>query len=263
MIISAQDGEPFHLSNRATSAKPHLVLRNGAGTEGRFREYTFPYLIFEEAVLGMPREIKAQDVLPRLSDKPSKADLLRAQLANIRRDITGFVNDLKKGHSKHLSALLVDAEKEEERLAGQLQDELARTIRPGEKAWEQLPSLVDLIRQHGDEARLKLRPLLRSIVEDARLLLVRKQPWILAGLQFHFHGGATRSYLLVYSQPSRSRPGGCWADSLASAVDPAELDLRKPDHARQFESRLGAVDLEKLTAAMHPLPGLPAGGAQA
>jgi hypothetical protein len=41
----------------------------------------------------------------------------------------------------------------------------------------------------------------------------------------------------------RRRAGGWWAKSLASAIKPGDLDLRKPEHARRLEQALAALDL--------------------
>jgi len=183
--------------------------------------------------------------LPKES-APNKVEALQAQLKNIRADIAGFVADLKEGHSRHLSALLRDAEQEEERIAGELQDELAASVRPAERAWEQLPSLVDLIREYGDEARLKTRGVLRSIVQDVRLLLVRRQSWTIAAVQFFFTGGAVRHYLVVYRPAVRLRPGSwhCPPSPYDAAHDPAQLDLRRRDHAERLEKVLATLPLE-------------------
>jgi len=245
LFKNALDGEGFYLHNRATAGKPQLYLYNVSAARGRGRHTGIPYHVFEEAILGKLTEIKPDDVLSK-EQGASKADVLRAKLKNIRADITGLQADLKEGYSKGLAAVLRDKEQEEERIAGLLQDELARTVRPAERAWEQLPGLIDLIRRHGDEARLKIRPVLRSLVLDARLLLLRRDPWTLAAVQFFFHGGAVRQYLLTYRQASRSRPAA-WGlldfKRTGQKPLPAVPDLRDPEQARRFAERLQALDL--------------------
>jgi DNA invertase Pin-like site-specific DNA recombinase len=251
MLTSALDGEGFSLRNNGSSKKVHLLLINAAGREGRAKGQTVPYLIFEEAILGLLREVKPDDVLPRRADQPNKVEVLRAKLANVRADIAGLQAELRNGFSKALAAVLREREAQEEKIAGDLQDELAKTARPAAKAWEQLPSLVDLIRVRGDEARLKIRGVLRSIVEDARLLLVRRRSYLLAGCQFFFTGGAVRSYLVVYQSPGRRRVGGLLGCcSLATVTDPADLDLRRRPDAQALEQLLAEVDVGKLRDAV-------------
>jgi DNA invertase Pin-like site-specific DNA recombinase len=248
LLVNALDGDGFFLANQGTHERPQLVLANAAGREGRAKISTFPYPIFEEAILGLLREVKPDDVLPRRADQPNTVEVLRARLANIRADIAGLQADLKEGYSKALAAVLRDREAQEEKVAGELQEELAKNVRSAERAWKELPSLVDLIREHGDEARLKIRGVLRSIVEDARLLLVRRRSYLLAACQFFFSGGeAVRSYLVVYQSPGRCRVGGLQcAISLAEVAGPEDLDLRRRDQAAKLESDLLKLDPEWL-----------------
>ena len=119
-------------------------------------------------------------------------------------------------------------------------------MRPAEKAWEQLPSLVDLIRARGDEARLKIRGVLRSIIQDARLLLMKKGSWLMVAVQFFFAGGAARHYLVAYRPACRGRAGRWYARSLADIADPAELDLRRREDAAALEAELLEMDLADL-----------------
>jgi DNA invertase Pin-like site-specific DNA recombinase len=283
LLINALDGEGMYIhakSKRSPRGDLRLALFNAAAANGRAPWQSFPYDVLETAVLGQLAEIRPEDVLPRTTEQPNKAEVLRATLKQIRGDIAGFVADLKKGHSKHLSALLVDLEKEEERIAGLLQDELAATARPAEKAWEQLPSLVDMIRVHGDEARLKIRSVLRSLTEEIRLLLVRRGSWLLAAVQCFFVGGATRHYFIAYQSAAYRRPGGYWVQSLWAfyrqavrkvprPIFPAEAavkdelcalagcDLRDREQAVAMEQELLQVDLDMLLAGNQVQPHSP------
>jgi DNA invertase Pin-like site-specific DNA recombinase len=264
LLVSALDGEGFFLHNQGTTARPKLQLVNYASRAGRARTQTFPYDVFEEAILSQLAEVNPEDVLPRQeAEKPSAIEVLRARLKNIRADIAGLKADLRGGYSKHLTDVLREKETEEERIAGELQDELAKSVRPAEKAWEGVPKLVDLVRKEGDEARLRLRPVLRSIVEEARLLLVNRVRRLIAAVQFHFVGGAHRDYLVVYQSAGNCRRRAGWCCSLADAATLGPRDLRKADDARKMEVLLSAIDLKTLTAAMRELPGLNVGAAEA
>jgi DNA invertase Pin-like site-specific DNA recombinase len=247
LLRHARDGESFYLHNRGTGAKPLLVLTSGAGMSGRTaRTYTFPYPILEEAVLSLLPEIDPRDVLPREKDTPSKADVLRAQLEAVRRDIAGLEDDLRGGHSKRLSALLREKEAEEERVAGQLQDELSRTVKPVARAWQELPTLAKLVKDGGDPARLKLRPVLRRVIEEAWLLTVARGGSRLAALQFFFHGGARREFLVLYSPAGYNRPMRWRAWSLTDSPLPT-FDLRDRGQAKALVEELAGYNLSWLT----------------
>jgi DNA invertase Pin-like site-specific DNA recombinase len=251
LLVNVLDGEGFFIHNK----RSRLMLEGAGGANGRGKSQTFPYDVFEEAILGQLREVKPEDVLPKAeAEKPSTIEVLRAKLKNIRADIAGLQADLKEGYSKALAAVLRDREAEEEKVASALQDELAASVRPVERAWEELPSLVDLVREQGDLARLRIRSVLRSIVQEARVLLVRRDSYTLAAVQVYFTGGAVRHYLIVYRTACPGRPRSWSVRSLADVLDPAELDLRQPDQARQLERDLLKLDVDWLVAKM---PGRP------
>src|SRR5262249_42421010 len=142
LLVHARDGEGFVLHNKGTAADPELILVNATGDGARGKCYTFPYPVFEEAVLGLLREVDPKEVLPKGgADGASKASVLRAKLANVRQDIAQLQADLKGGYSKALAAVLRENEAKEEQLAEELQDELAKAARPLARAWDELPSL--------------------------------------------------------------------------------------------------------------------------
>jgi DNA invertase Pin-like site-specific DNA recombinase len=247
LLTCALDGEGFFLHDKGERG---LRLVNLAGRNGRAPMVTFPYDVFEEAILGQLREIKPESILPRKKEEVSVVDTLRAAVAKVRADIAGLQADLKEGYSKALASVLREREAEEEKIARELQDALAQAARPADKAWQELPGLVDLIRKHGDEARLKIRGVLRSILQDARVLLVRRQSRLLAACQLFFHGGAVRSYLIVYQVAARHKASSWSVRSLASIVAPGDLDLRRREDAAKAEAGLLKLDLEWLAAKM-------------
>jgi hypothetical protein len=246
LLKHARDGEGFVLHNKGKKDKPELVLINATGEGGRDRCFTFPYAVFEEKVLSLLLEIDPRDVLPRREDEVSRADVLRARLADVRRDVAGLQEDLRAGYSKALAAVLREREAEEERVAQELQDELAHTVKPAERAWGELPSLAGVVENGGDEARLKLRPVLRRVVDEGRVLIVPRGSWRLVALQVFFTGGGVRDYLIVHQTAGNRRKGGSWARSLPGVVKPGALDLRKPADARRLAKALEEIDLAGL-----------------
>jgi hypothetical protein len=248
LLRHARDGEGWVLHNKGTAAEPELVLVNAKGNGGRSRCYTFPYFVFEEAVLGLLREVDPGEILPREGEAPSQADVLRAKLANVRQDIARIQEDLKAGYSKALVGVLRNLESDEERVASELQEELARTVKPAARAWRELPSLIDLIRRSDDpdDVRLKLRSVLRRVVEGMWVLIVSRGSFRFACVQMFFVGGERRDYVILHQTAGYRRKGGWWARSLADAAALGPLDLRQPDHARRLEKALAAIDPQAL-----------------
>jgi len=251
LLTHTRDGENFVIHNKGTEAKPHLMLISAGGREGRSeRTYTFPYLLFERSVLDLLREIDPKDVLPTdASAAPSRADELRVRLANIRNDLAALKADLLKGYSKALADVLRATEEAEESAANDLQDELERTTKPLARSWEELPTLADAVQNAPDPeaARLKLRPLLRSLVESAHMFVAQRGAWHAAVLQFHFVGGEQRSYLIAHRLAANQRPALYPKPHSFAGPRGAALDLRKAADVKTAE-RLALAVLDQLRA---------------
>jgi hypothetical protein len=142
-----------------------------------------------------------------------------------------------------LSQLLREREAEEEKVATELQEELARSVRPAEKAWKALPTLADLVKKGGDESRLKLRPVLRRVIEGAWVLVVRRGIYMLAAVQVHFTGGGQRNWLILNKTAANNRAADWAARDFADVGLPDDLDLRKRSDVKALERELLAVDL--------------------
>src|SRR5262249_16668199 len=136
LIKHAVDGEGFILHNKGTSTAPLLHLINRAGREGRQPLSIFDYQVFEAALLSRLREVNPDDLLKSPAETTDRVDVLRASLANVRRDIANIKEDLRGGYSKGLSALLREQEAAEEKLAAELQQEKLKALKPKRRAWQ-------------------------------------------------------------------------------------------------------------------------------
>src|SRR5262249_6402895 len=149
-------------------------------------------------------------ILPKKEQAPSRVDLLRAQLKDIRGDIAGLQEEVRAKFSKALATVLREKEDEEERVAEELQNELAKAVGPLETDWEAVPTLVEQIAKGGDPARLRLRQVLRRVVEVGHVLVVRRKSFSLCAVQLDFTGGGRRSYLFVSQSAAYHRPERAW-----------------------------------------------------
>lgn len=246
LLRHARDGEGWVLHNKGTAAEPELILVNAKGEGGRSKCYTFPYYVFEEAVLGLLREVNPRDVLPPEGKAVSRAGVLRAKLANVRQDIARLQEDLKAGYSRALAEVLRNRESAEEQIGQELHEELAKAVKPASRAWRELPSLIDLIRDASDpdEMRLKLRPVLRRVVEAAWVLIVPRGSYRFACVQLFFAGGKQRHFIILHQTAGYRRKGGWWVKSFAAVAKPHDLDLRKRADAKKLEAFLASVELE-------------------
>jgi hypothetical protein len=101
-----------------------------------------------------------------------------------------------------------------------------------------------------EEARLRLRGVLRRIAEGFWCLFLCRGSWRLAAVQVWFTGGAHRDYLILRRAATGGavgdRPAQWWARSFADVAAPGDLDLRRPADARRLERVLAAVPLDGL-----------------
>src|SRR5262249_18747480 len=154
LLVHARDGEPMYLNNHGTKKGPILILANASGRSGRqARTYTFPYLVFEEALLSLLPEVGPAEFPGVQKGQPNKVEVRRARLKSIRADMAALQADLKAKYSKALAAVLREKEGEEEQVAGDLQKALAEEVRPAARSWEQFPGLAKMVKDGGDPVR--------------------------------------------------------------------------------------------------------------
>jgi DNA invertase Pin-like site-specific DNA recombinase len=238
MIRHARDNETMYLHNRGTPAKPQLVLIASSDAKGK-QTYSFPYEIFETVVLACLLELDASEVLPKAKAKgESKADALRAELRNVRGDMEAIKADLRKAYSPALTDVLRDKEAEELRAAEALQEELAQSERPAESAWRELPHVCELIAKQGDEARLRLHPVLRRLVREIRVLLLPQGMTQYAVVQIFFVGGGSRVVTIWRKRALRRRQGGWGADAFDRPASDGAMEPLGPQHVTEFEREL-------------------------
>jgi hypothetical protein len=114
-------------------------------------------------------------------------------------------------------------------------------------AWAEAMSLVDAAKTEG--ARLRLRELLRTLIEEIVILIVPRLSHRLAAVQIYFRGGRRRDYLIHYKAAGRGRKGGWCARSLEGDIHPGDLDLRRKRDVAKLTGTLGKIDVKRLAIA--------------
>jgi hypothetical protein len=98
------------------------------------------------------------------------------------------------------------------------------------------------------DALLRLRAVLRRVVEVMMVLVVPRGMTRLCACQVYFSGGGVRDYLIVSKPPKANQHGttpGSWSvRSFASAVGVPSLDLRDRDQAARLAAALAAAPLD-------------------
>src|SRR5262249_52541713 len=119
-------------------------------------------------------------------------------------------------------------------------------------AWGEFGSLTDVLDQGPDqeEKRLRLRAVLRRMVEEVWCLFIGLGRWRIAAVQVFFAGGKQRSYVIRH-RPAMGggvpvSPAVNIVRSFADVAGPDDFDLRKRKDARDLENVLAGLDLAEL-----------------
>jgi DNA invertase Pin-like site-specific DNA recombinase len=262
LLKNARRGDSYYLAtrrNKPTASGPGApvrVLMNVPQTEGQTRAYSFPFDPFEEAVLKLLHEVDPREVTDS-NDEPDEAKTLAGQLESVEASIALVVAEIDEHGESPAQIKRLRAKEDEKRvIAEKLAQERRKAAHPLSEAWGQAHNLFSAVRSAPDpeDARLRLRSVLRRIVEEIRLLVVPRKQDRLAALQVFFAGGGSRSYL-IFHRPAHCSSGvrreAKWlAKSLPPDLAPKGLDLRDPQHAADLASVLERIDLGLLAKAL-------------
>jgi DNA invertase Pin-like site-specific DNA recombinase len=229
MLIAGQTRGPKGKRQKAR------VITSAASMEGCAPSVSFPYPVFEAAILSLLREVRVADVIGEEPEGESIA--LAGALAGVEQRLRAIEADLTgDGDVPALVRAAKALDEKRQALVRQLSEARQREANPRGVAWAETKSLLDVAKD--EPSRLRLRALLRSIVEDIHVVVVPRRSHRLCAVQMRFAGGACRDYLIHYRAAGYCREGGWDARSLADVAKPGDLDLRKPAHARALEKML-------------------------
>jgi DNA invertase Pin-like site-specific DNA recombinase len=224
------------------------VLVTAQSMEGAAPTVSFPHEIFEEAILGLLKEIDPAEVIGKEPEHESTA--VAAELASkeqrvrqIEAELTGDGDDVP-ALVRVLRSLSLECDALRKKLIALRQ----REDNPRSVAWAETLTLLDAAKEKGH--RLRLRELLRTLVEDIVVLVVPRRSQRLAAVQIFFSGGGKRDYLIWYQAAAHCRKGEWLAKSLASPTETADLDFRRKKDAATAKRGLEREDLEALVKKM-------------
>jgi DNA invertase Pin-like site-specific DNA recombinase len=253
LLKDARSGAGYYSNSRQNGARTssHRVLVNFDGREGG-RLHSFPEQVFEEAVLGLLREVDPSAVTGRETGA-DEVLTLSAELARAEADLALIADDLNEhGHSPAMFQMLRAKEAEKFGLATKLAEARQRAAHPRSESWGSAHGLIDALSGAPDvrDARLRLRGALRQIIDRVFMLVVPRGHDRFCAVQVYFTDDGTRSYLIFLRTAranGRRRHEARWrAWSLKDKLAPGDLDLRDREHARALERLLAEVDLARL-----------------
>jgi DNA invertase Pin-like site-specific DNA recombinase len=252
LIRDGLDGAPYVAWTQTTAPYRYRILRNANACEGRKGGGpSFPLPVFEAAVLSCLRELDPHEIIN--GDHPDESLALAGQLAGLEARIAELEAALLDGDVAALARALRTLEERKRELAKALADARQKAAHPLGEVWGEAKAVMAALDSapDPDAARLRLRSALRRMIEDVRLVVVRRGRGRLGAVQLWFTGGRRhRDYLIHYRQAAYCCEGGWQVRSLAGVAKSADLDLRRPKDAAKLAALLGDIDLAALTDAM-------------
>jgi DNA invertase Pin-like site-specific DNA recombinase len=256
LLFNARAGDAYYCRTAPTggnrSAKRmQRVLVNYEHIEGRAPMVSFPFPTFERAVLMKLREIKATDILEGTNGH-NEVTALEGEEGQLRAALAAISAELDEhGESPTLYARLRAREARLVEVTRLLAEAKQKAANPLSSAWGEMQTLLEVIESapDPDDARTRLRTLLRRVVESIWLLVVPRGTIRLAAVQIWFHGGNKhRDYLILHRPPkanaSARTEGGYICRSLASLAGDLDLDLRKKEHTEELLAVLSSASIQ-------------------
>jgi DNA invertase Pin-like site-specific DNA recombinase len=265
LLRNALDDDSYYVATRTDGGKHTKVLVNTHAAEGRAAMRSFPYAVFEQAILSALAEIDPHSILNGDSG-PDESLALAGQLAGVEAELAAAKAFMAaKGFSVSIGERLIDLEAAKRDVSERLALARQRAAHPLSESWgeaQSLAGIVETARANGDdEPLLRLQAALRRIVSAIRLLIVPRGRSRLCAVQIHLGGSEQRRDYLIYHRPAIANQSGRveGSTSCVSLADVAKLgpcDLRQPADARKLEALLVGVNLETLLAALQAQPDL-------
>lgn len=256
LLTDADNGEGFFVASWGKGGKEggaRRVLLSSAAKQGG-PSNSFPEPAFERAVRLCLKEIDPAEVTRR--EGPDRAAVVAGRLEEVADLLKGYEAELLAGGPKSKTLMRVVAKLEEEQAALLEEQRQARheEARPLSESWGQARTLAEL--PDTPDNRLRLRSLLRRLVEEIRVLIVPRGWDRVALLQMYFRESEeTRLFLVAYLKDvmptgrrasRRRRERGEDRCAVRSYRDDEPLDLREPAHCAAARAELLALDLASL-----------------
>ena len=191
----------------------------------------------------MLRGINPSDITGE--EPEAESVVLGSDLAAVEKRMAAIEAELT-GESSGMAALarvLKKLASKQKDLSTQLAAARQREAKPTSSAWTEAKSLLDIAKNEGQ--RLRLRGLLRQIVDNIQILVVPPRSHRLAVVQIHFVGGTRRDYPIHCWSACHHRKGGWTAKSMAIELPNVGMrtDVRDGEHMRLVELMLRDKDL--------------------
>jgi DNA invertase Pin-like site-specific DNA recombinase len=260
LLKDARDGQAMHLKHHRHGTL-HFVSNGAMNGERGSANHSFPYAVFEEAFLGLLRELTAKDILPGPGGPGENRETqLRAELATVEENLATLKKRVAQTPSPSLLEVVTELDKRKAEAEAELEALQVQRAAAQPDALESCKTLAAMLRDVQAEElaalRLRVKAALRWLVREILVLVIPIGWERLAAVQARFADGKRHRTFLIAYKPAQGRgkapavPLSWEARSLAGMVDDVDaLDLH---------DRAQVEDLERtLLAAARADPGRP------
>jgi DNA invertase Pin-like site-specific DNA recombinase len=257
LLKSARDGSSYYVACRSEGGAVSRMLLNRSSIEGQGKAYTFPYHVFEAAILAKLQEIDPEEI--EATPPASEVHALQHELAWIRGRRAELGLELARGNVAEIVEVLRHLAAREAELDVAISQSEDMVAVPRVDLWRTAQGLAATMESAEDQegSRLRLRAALRRIVSEVRVLVVPRGRGRVAAVQMFFADDRPpRDYLIVFRPGWKGRNGAraaTWkARSLAEVGEVGEIDLRQTASVARLEGRLQKIDPAALLALLVP-----------
>lgn len=248
MLTDALTGDSYFAITRQGRGRQWRVIVNSGAKDGGKTGVSFPEPTFEAGILAALEEVDSESVVT--PGGPDQVELLGGRIAVLQGRIAEQEAEIRANGAAPKAVLRVLAgwEEEVERLEQEQREARQAAIHPISDSWQQGKSLLRCVET--PENRLRLRSILRRIVESIHVLIVPRGWDRLAAVQMRFKESPDpRSFLIHHGKArvSRSkRETGVDRWSVRTLREAVGLDLRCPADSEALRQALEAMDLATL-----------------
>jgi DNA invertase Pin-like site-specific DNA recombinase len=240
-LIRGVQGEPYMVQTRTNkNGRRSRVLITKDAAEGRASALTYPYIDFEANIIVMLREAQGMEFSPRPRNRLAE---LNDQLAKAEEQTALWNEEADKGHSKYVAEKLRNAEAKEDAIRAERDQERLLAADPIERTWNEVQRTL-MKALETDEERLRLRRMLRDIVEEIRILIVPRGRSRFLFATVCFTNGEHRDYLMAH-RPSFCNGTTRYAAEGAMKSWKNATDLRDPKMVEIVKKVIELLDVNE------------------
>jgi DNA invertase Pin-like site-specific DNA recombinase len=221
---------------------------------------SFPYFVFERAIVHELNEIDPREVLDGANGHDSVV-ALEGELGSVEARIAELEGELLTGDVKAIGRVLRQLEARQAELSRQLADARQKASNPLSATWGEAKTLLATLDSAADQedVRVRLRAALRRIIAGVRMAILTGEQQKIALVDIEFmgqHANHFRSYTVWYRRGygngAFSRPGSWAVESAAGEGPPIRYEQDGEDMIVHPSDWIQSLPTEP--REWHPLP---------